>query len=1251
MAVKPEDRPILTRYMDELHKWAKTLEQFCDYALLYGSIPNDHARTFPEDPSDFDILCRWKDTLENSPFERFKALQHLRTQHQKIIRTQKRLQAGQSFFEHSYMILTPLECYYNIAKDDDTESFFQLKQNKHDLIRSVNILFTEISRWQMETVPPEKQYLEKVLEEVQRQRKAYVITPAHKPTAKNRNVYSHGSDLKKLYRKSALYWSRQTGNNPETALKYGLDKLKEHANAYNPLSDQTLGFSWKQTLQRLNACVNPSTWKLVPDDCMLLWEFLAQQCYAELRKLQTTPQRCDAFLKKLCQTAVHDWTSSTETGIVGKEERLRYQANGLSVQIRSEVPPELLTRKSENDKKPDEQPIFQSIGDQHGANDELFTNMFHWIPTGNDSEDAVLCRRADSPRIGGKRFLVAEDAGTGKSIFLRRLQAWLSDEYCQKQLFDSQPPLVMRWQADGSERMPWPTPDKDQDWPQFWRQELITQLTYTRADLLKQHNISATQLVDHVMQTPSRIVLLLDAFDQLTDPNVDLRRTVLRAFRDPPSDSDSTAKQWSQVNVVVTSRKIAVRDRLNKDGLFSPSQWVIARLDGWTARQQVWYLQPLLDRCNLAINLKERIAPALKNENKARELLKEKALFGEQTAETRMLLAVPLLLRMLSQLTGSHGEKAPEFPRFKNRADLYKKTTTRLLSPETLKAAIDRDNGTRLIRDNDPVLEDARRYLGILAFEMMLKSPGTWILDNRDNWDSLKTRCLDRARDENLVNWSGFRDLLGKLAIDTFFLITEQPTDQFFAWKHREMMEYFCADFLSSTRNPRWGTQPRSPNPRCQCNCENCRACQHKSETTPSSSEAVECNEDRLKTSAANPQWDSTWRFVFELIELDAPSEPVTDTTTSAPVSVAASLSTLFERNEKFPRPTERMWDALRWAKHHNWHEFDHWKLKLNRQFQDILKGRDQQTAALAATLLPPEGLTKYGVAPANAVEEGETANWQLCPPHDSQDSQLQDWLKQRQVQDQPGTFWFRQGSPSNVGFSDEHPRHWWPVRRFWMQASTVTVAQYRLFDPGRLVAEKENLDQKAKQEDCPMIRVNWYDAALFACWVGDKCRLPSESEWEFACRAGFDEENHRYSVQNAGSMTIDKSMANYGNPMDGETVPVRRYAPNRWGLWQMHGNVWEWCVDPKISNYTHKNYTHKVVGSFKTLIENLENNPPQPHPIIAVPDHTYTVGPSRVLRGGSWYDRGDFLRCARRFGRAPVDRYRSVGFRLCWGE
>ena len=162
---------------------------------------------------------------------------------------------------------------------------------------------------------------------------------------------------------------------------------------------------------------------------------------------------------------------------------------------------------------------------------------------------------------------------------------------------------------------------------------------------------------------------------------------------------------------------------------------------------------------------------------------------------------------------------------------------------------------------------------------------------------------------------------------------------------------------------------------------------------------------------------------------------------------------------------------------------------------------------------------------------------------------------------------------------------------------------------------------------------------------------MPSESEWEFACRAGFDEENHRYSVQNAGSMTIDKSMANYGNPMDGETVPVRRYAPNRWGLWQMHGNVWEWCVDPKISNYTHKNYTHKVVGSFKTLIENLENNPPQPHPIIAVPDHTYTVGPSRVLRGGSWYDRGDFLRCARRFGRAPVDRYRSVGFRLCWGE
>jgi formylglycine-generating enzyme required for sulfatase activity len=148
----------------------------------------------------------------------------------------------------------------------------------------------------------------------------------------------------------------------------------------------------------------------------------------------------------------------------------------------------------------------------------------------------------------------------------------------------------------------------------------------------------------------------------------------------------------------------------------------------------------------------------------------------------------------------------------------------------------------------------------------------------------------------------------------------------------------------------------------------------------------------------------------------------------------------------------------------------------------------------------------------------------------------------------------------------------------------------------------------------------------------GGGYRLPTEAEWEYACRAGTPT---AYSWGNR----IDCSRAMYGNnsrksgeclkylksremAVDG-SAPVKSYPPNAWGLYDMHGNVWEWCI------HWHGDYPARAV--------------------------TDPIGPDsgtrKIRRGGSWF--GDAYSCRsanRNFGH-PASRYRTTGFRLVWIE
>jgi formylglycine-generating enzyme required for sulfatase activity len=231
----------------------------------------------------------------------------------------------------------------------------------------------------------------------------------------------------------------------------------------------------------------------------------------------------------------------------------------------------------------------------------------------------------------------------------------------------------------------------------------------------------------------------------------------------------------------------------------------------------------------------------------------------------------------------------------------------------------------------------------------------------------------------------------------------------------------------------------------------------------------------------------------------------------------------------------------------------------------------------------------------------------------------------------------FRMGSRGQ--HSSEEPLHWVEITQpFWLGQTPVTQAQYRWLVEATCV-DLDPVPSYFKNQDIhPVENVSWEDcrqlikglngmAELEASLVGaglpgdSHFRLPTEAEWEYACRAGTETEYHTGD----GEAALGRAGWYRGNSGT-STHPVGQKKPNEFGLYDMHGNVLEWCLDGWDATAYAK----------------------RPALVSDPPARAREEGSPRVFRGGSWCLPPGFCRSAIRGWRRPGDRLWDRGFRLC---
>jgi formylglycine-generating enzyme required for sulfatase activity len=228
----------------------------------------------------------------------------------------------------------------------------------------------------------------------------------------------------------------------------------------------------------------------------------------------------------------------------------------------------------------------------------------------------------------------------------------------------------------------------------------------------------------------------------------------------------------------------------------------------------------------------------------------------------------------------------------------------------------------------------------------------------------------------------------------------------------------------------------------------------------------------------------------------------------------------------------------------------------------------------------------------------------------------------------------FLMGSPEDeLERSDsESPQHLVNIKPFCMGKYPVTQEQWQaLASLPQVNRELDPDPSNFKGKNLPVEQVSWYDTVEFcdrlSCQTGKPYRSPSEAEWEYACRAGTTTPFH-FGETITSQLANYNGEATYGVGTKGtyreKTTEIGSFGvANAFGLYDMHGNVWEWCAD-----HWHDNYEDAPTDG-SASIGSRDNRP-------------------RLLRGGSWGSDPVLCRSASRYiNNLPVNRFNDIGFRV----
>lgn len=217
----------------------------------------------------------------------------------------------------------------------------------------------------------------------------------------------------------------------------------------------------------------------------------------------------------------------------------------------------------------------------------------------------------------------------------------------------------------------------------------------------------------------------------------------------------------------------------------------------------------------------------------------------------------------------------------------------------------------------------------------------------------------------------------------------------------------------------------------------------------------------------------------------------------------------------------------------------------------------------------------------------------------------------------------------STNGAPDEQPVHRVRVSAFWMDRYEVTNEEYEQFDP----THRRQRTASSSHGRHPVVNVSWYDALAYCAW---RCRregvpegtyrLPTEAEWEYAARGGLVQQPYPWG--SAAPDAQDIVLAAFKRDGAGAAAPqlalVGSFLPNGYGLYDMAGNVWEWCMDW----YAEDTYARRAE-------QGVVENPRGPEKEVR-----------KVWRGGSWMSEAERLRVSARGGISPEQWMGTLGFR-----